>query len=285
MNAFQRSWEITKLSFDVMKQDKKLFLFPILGGIFSVLFLIAMVFPLLAGTLLPANVTGAYFWIALFGIYFGLAFISVFFNVATVYTVKTRFNGKNATFWDSIKFAFSKLHLIIAWSIISAIVGLILRIIEEIAERIGGIGEIIVKIIVSLLGLAWSLITAFVIPIMVYKNIGPIKAIKESTNTFKKTWGESLVRYYGLGLMQFIMIIVGIVLTILLVILTAGVPVVPYIFLILGILYLVAIVTFFTIANSIFNTALYVYATTGKAPKEYKDDILKHAFEQKKEAK
>jgi hypothetical protein len=201
--------------------------------------------------------------------------------VAAVYTIKTRFNGGNATFWDSIKFAFSKIHLIIGWSVISAIVGLILRILEEAADRMGGIGEIIIRIIVGILGLAWSLITAFVIPIMVYKNVGPIKAIKESTNTFKKTWGESLVKYYGLGFMQFILIVIGVILTVVIVILTAGMPVIPYIFLIAGILYLVGIITFFSIANSVFNTALYVYATTGKAPKGYSDDILKHAFEKK----
>jgi len=278
MNAFQRSWEITKLSFDVMKKDKELFLFPIIGGIFSVLFLIAMIFPLFVNVLLPRRLGGAYLWMALFAIYFGLAFISIFFNVAAVYTIKTRFNGKNATFWDSIKFAFSKIHLIIGWSIISAIVGLILRIFEEMAERMGGIGEIIIKTIVGLVGFAWSLITTFVIPIMVYKDIGPIDAIKESTHTFKKTWGETLIKYYGLGLIQFIMILVGVIVTVVLIILTLGLPVVPFVFLILGLLYLVAVVTFFSIANSVFNTALYVYATTGKAPKGYRDDILKHAF-------
>ena len=208
MNAFERSWEISKLSFDVLRQDKELFLFPILGGIFSLLFIIAMILPLFVASLMPSTLGGAYLWLAIFGLYFGLAFIAVFFNVATIYTVKSRFDGKNATFWDSIKFAFSKIHLIIGWSIISAIVGLILRILEEAAERMGGIGEIIMRIIISTLGLAWGLLTAFVIPGMVYKNIGPFRAIKESTHTFKKTWGESLIRHYGLGLVQFILLIV-----------------------------------------------------------------------------
>lgn len=282
MNAFQRSWEITKLSFDVLKKDKELMLFPILGGIFSVLFIIAMIFPLVITSLMPSSIAGIYLWIAIFGIYFGLAFISVFFNTATVYTVKTRFDGGNATFGDSIRFAFSRIHLILGWSLISAIVGLLLRILEELAERMGAIGEIIMKILISILGLAWGLLTAFVIPGMVYKNVGPMRAIKDSAHTFKKTWGESLIRYYGLGLVQFVMILVGVILTVILVVLTSGVPVLPYIFLAIGVLYLVAVVTFFNIATSVFNTALYVYATTGKAPSGYRDDVLRHAFETKK---
>lgn len=282
MNAFQRSWEITKLSFDVLKKDKELMLFPILGGIFSILFVIAMIFPLIFTAFLPENLAGIYLWIAIFGVYFGLAFISVFFNTATVYTVKTRFDGGNATFGDSIRFAFSRIHLILGWSLISAIVGLLLRILEELAERMGTIGEIIMKILIGILGLAWGLLTAFVVPGMVYKNVGPVQAIKDSAHTFKKTWGESLIRHYGLGLVQAVLIIVGVIFTVIMTVLTSGIPVLPYIFVFLGVIYLVAVVTFFSIATSVFNTALYVYATTGKAPHGYRDDVLKHAFEVKK---
>jgi hypothetical protein len=282
MNAFQRSWEITKLSFDVMMKDKELLLFPIIGGIFSLLFLIAMVVPFVLDGFVPDSISGLLFWILIFILYFGLAFIATFFNVCTVYTIKSRFDGKNATFWESIKFAFSKIHLVVAWAIVSAVVGLILRILEDIAEQLGGIGEIIMKVIISLIGVAWSLLTAFVIPVMIYKNIGPMTAIKESAHTFKKTWGESLIRYYGLGFVQVGLIILGIVLTAIAVVLTINVPVLPLVFIAIGIIYILAVVTFFSVANTVFNTALYVYATTGKAPKGYKEDVLKHAFEKKK---
>jgi len=282
MNAFQRSWEMTKLSFDVMKNDKELLLFPILGGFFSLLFLIAMVFPFVINGFIPETFAGGLFWLLVFLLYFGLAFIATFFNVCTVYTIKSRFDGKNATFWESIRFTLSRLHLVIAWAIVSAIVGLILRILENIAERIGFVGEIIMKIVIGILGLAWSLLSAFVIPGMIYKNVGPITALKDSVQTFKKTWGESLIRTYGLGLAQLILLVAGVVLTIILVVISAAVPVLPYIFVVLGVLYVIAIITFFSVANSVFNTALYVYATTGKAPKGYKEDVLKNAFEKKK---
>jgi len=50
-------------------------------------------------------------------------------------------------------------------------------------------------------GVGWGLITAFVIPLMVYQDIGPIDAIKRSGAIFKKTWGENLIRVFGVGLM------------------------------------------------------------------------------------
>ena len=53
-----------------------------------------------------------------------------------------------------------------------------------------------------------------------YMHLCPTEAIKKSIDTYKKTWGESLVRYFGLGLMQFLFMMLGIVVIVGLVILT-----------------------------------------------------------------
>ena len=51
---------------------------------------------------------------------------------------------------------------------------------------------------------------------------------------------------------------------------------------IIFVLYLVAISIFFSIAGTIFNTALYVYADTGKIPKGYSKELMASAFRSKK---
>jgi len=283
MNMFQRSWKILKLSMDVMNKDKELLLFPIIGGIFSLLFLIAMIFPVVI--MAPASNavgTGMSLYLLVFLIYFGLAMIATFFNTCIVYTVKTRFDGGNATFWDSIKFTLSKIHLVIAWGLISATVGLILRILDEIADRMGGIGEIIIHILTSILGAVWSIITLFVIPAMIYHDIGPIKAIKKSTQALKHTWGESLIRYYGLGLVEIILLVIGVIVGIVLAVLTSQITALFYTVIIISLIYIVAVIVFFNLANTIFNTALYVYADTGKLPKAYDAEVIQNAFAKKK---
>jgi hypothetical protein len=284
MNMFERSWKITKLSLDVMKKDKELFVFPILGGIFSILFVIAMIFPIFvtsAASDAAGTSGGMNFYLAIFLIYFGLAMITTFFNTCVVYTVKKRFDGGNATFWESIKFTLSRLHLVIAWGIISATVGLILRILDQIGENMGEVGQILMSILTSILGAIWSIITIFVIPAMVYHNVGPLKAIKMSVHSLKKTWGESLVRYYGLGLMELILIVAGIVFGIVFAIITASVPALFYTVIIIFAIYIIAVMTFFSVANTIFNTALFVYADTGRVPKVYDAEIISHAFAKK----
>jgi hypothetical protein len=211
MGVFSRSWKVTKLSFDVMKKDKELLLFPLLGGIFSIIFVFVMLFPTIISRVITEATQsirfGALEYTLLFITYLGLSFIAVFFNVCVVYTTKTRFEGGNATFFESIKFAISKIHLIFVWSLVSATVGLILKILERASEKAGQMGKIILSIVRLMLGLIWSLVTIFVVPAMVYNNLGPIDAIKKSVHTLKKTWGESLIRAVGLGLVQFLFFI------------------------------------------------------------------------------
>jgi hypothetical protein len=286
--VFSRSWEITKESFNVIKKDKELIWFPILAGIFSIIFIFSMLFPFIFSMILGGfGVRGAspLFYLLVFLTYFGLAFIATFFNFCVVYTAKKRFSGGNATFSESIKFAFSKIKLIFLWSILAATVGLLLRILDGVAERLGKGGEIILKIVNSILGMIWSIVTIFVVPVMVYQNLGPIDAIKKSFETLKKTWGESIVRYVGFGLVELLFIIIGIVVAIPLFIILAilGVPGI-LLWLIIVLIYFIGLILIFNIATTIFNTALFEYAETGKVVGEYKKETMQSAFK-KKEAK
>jgi len=287
MDIWSRSWRITKLTFDVMKKDKELFLFPILSFIFSMLFVIGLLLPTVIVKLfsgLGIEVFGVLEYVLLFVSYLGLAFIAVFFNVCVVYTAKMRFEGGDSKFKEAIGFAFSKIHLIFAWSLVSATVGLIFRLIDNFAERLGKWGELAVRILNSILGMIWSVITIFVVPVMVYENIGPFKAIKKSFYTLKKTWGESLIRYLSMGFIQFLILIPGLIIGILMIALGfgLGIFVLGAIGIILLAIYIIGVSLIFTIAASIYNTALYVYASTGKVPAGYDDESMRQAFKSKK---
>ena len=118
-NVFSRSWEITKISFRVISKDKELLIYPILASIFSLIFSIAILIPtIFIGWInngIPEDISAAFGlieYLIIFATYLGLALIATFFNVCVVYTVKTRFEGGNATLGSSFKFAFSKFHLI-----------------------------------------------------------------------------------------------------------------------------------------------------------------------------
>ena len=282
-NVFSRSWEITKITFDVIKHDKELLIFPVLSFVFSALFIGLMVVPQIMSYILEGTVSENFqmlSYVIVFLTYLGIAFIATFFNVCTVYTVKTRFSGGNATFSESIKFGFSKIHLIFYWSLLAAIVGLILRILDNAAKQSKSQGaQIGLSISRVILGAAWGIATIFVVPGMVYYNLGPIEAIKKSVSTLKKTWGESLVKSLGLGLVQMAFILAGII--------VFGVaiygslfanPIVTLILVIAGILYVLGVALIFGVASMVFDTALFVYADSGNIPTGYSRELLHNAF-------
>lgn len=282
MGVFGRSWYLTKLSFGVIRQDKELLLFPLLGGIFSLLYGAALLVPTVLVQLVnrDGNVAlGAIEMAALFASYFGLAFIATFFNVCVVYTSKVRFEGGDATFGESLRFAMSRLGPIFLWSLLSATVGMFLQALENLAREKNIVFQIVLSLIRSVLGLIWTVVSMFVIPAMVYEGIGPLEALKSSVETVKRTWGESLVRHYGLGLMQFLFILLGIGLSVALFAGLSGLgPVGLYIAIGLSAVYFIGVVLIFSVANGVYKTALYAYARTGQVPGGYDPSLLQAAF-------
>lgn len=282
---FSRSWEITKLTFSIMTKEKELFVFPILSALFSIIFIILLIFPTIIIVLLKGNsvLWGAQ-WLLLFVIYFGLAFIAVFFNVCVVYTAASAFNKKGAYFWSTIKFALSRIHVIILWSLVSATVGLILRMIEGAARKARGLGGLFMSAIVWLVGMAWSIATIFVVQSLVYKDLKPFAAIKDSVIALKKTWGELLIKSIGIGIVQSLFVGLGLLIMIPLVVIGifSGSPILVLIGVVLFILYIIPVSLFFSVANQIFNTALYVYAQRKVVVGPYTKEMMVNAFQQQK---
>ncbi len=117
---------------------------------------------------------------------------------------------------ESISFSASRLFVIFGWALIAATVGLILKILEQVSDRSGrgnrNLFGFVARIVVDLIGVAWSLGTFFVIPIMIFENVGPIEAMRRSVELIKKTWGESIGGGIGLSIVFFFFYVIGILL-------------------------------------------------------------------------
>ena len=280
MGAWARSMMVAKTSFGIIGQDKEMLWFPILAGFFSLLYTAALIVPTFVLDLLEDGgmdrmAVGPVQIVVIFVTYFGLSFIATFFNVCVVHTTRVRLSGGDATFLDSIKFAFSRVHLILGWSLVSATVGLFLHMLDSIAERLGIVGKIFLWILRSVLASAWAIMTVFVVPSMVYKGLGPLDAIKDSTATLRTTWGENLVRSLGLGLVAvlgwlacFGLVGGGIAL---------GAPI-GFVLIGIGVLGMIVLFVIFGVANTVFNTVLYHFAQTGYAPSGVDPYLLQGAF-------
>src|SRR4029077_16698349 len=101
--------------------------------------------------------------------------------------------GEPVRIGEAIHFSATRTHVLLPWAIVSATVSIILR---QIEERAGIVGAIVG----SIAGLAWSLVTFLVLPVLVVEGLGPIAAVKRSGSLFKKTWGEQVIANFGISL-------------------------------------------------------------------------------------
>ncbi len=114
---------------------------------------------------------------------------------------------------------------------------------------------------------------------MVYEGVGPREAIKRSTQTLTRTWGESLIRHYGLGLIQFLFLMLGVGLgALLFAVLGKLGPTGGIITLGVTFTYMLGVILVFNVAKNVFNTALYVYAKDGTGPRGFDQNVLRSAF-------
>src|SRR4051812_21358529 len=211
--AFARSWQLMEASWRVLYTDKKLIVFPILSGLACFLVLLSFFVPLVVlvsnGTIQvePDDQPYVPLWVypSLFAFYFCNYFVIVFCNAALVSCALMRFNGQEPTITGGIGAALARLPQILAWSLVSATVGVLLKAIENAHEKAG-------EFIAGLLGAAWTVFTYFVVPVLVVEKVGPFEAVKRSVTLLRQTWGESLVGGIGLGLFQLLLFIPGILL-------------------------------------------------------------------------
>ncbi len=128
-------------------------------------------------------------------------------------------------------------------------------ILRALQERAGLLGRIIFGII----GIAWTVLTFFVVPVLLYEEVGVGEAIKRSGSIFRQRWGEQFIGNATIGLAIFLVAI-----PVLLVggLIAAAVPLVGIPLLVLAVGALMAVGAART---GVFNAALYRYATTGEA--------------------
>jgi hypothetical protein len=137
--------------------------------------------------------------------------------------------------------------------------------------------------VIGILGMAWSIVTIFVVPVLVYEGLGPIEALKKSTQVIKKTWGESLIKVLGLGLIQFLVFLVLLIASagLTFVLTSAFHEVGLLIGISVGVLLLLLAGLVFAVAGTVFNTALYVYANNHLVASGFSEEVVKGAFKQK----
>ena len=266
------TFRMIKSCVSVLKKDKELILFPIMAAI-SVLILAFIFWSMgLIDIQEQGNNENASFaeFVPEIILIFTANFFIVFFNSALISGALHRLRGGDPNVGSAMNHAIKHIHHIFIWSIIVTIVAILIAAIKG-DRRQGGFMR---QLFGSMLQAGWTMMTFFVVPIIVAENMTPISAIKKSSGMFKQTWGDQVTANFGFGIIQILAIVasgaIGWVFGLLNPTLGIGV----------GILLVALSVSITYTLEGIYKAALYEFAL-GEKPLEFKQEDLKTAYSAK----
>ncbi len=271
MGRIQNTLALAKLSWSVLKKDRELMWLPVLSFLVSAAVGgAALVVILVTSSAAPGGADGVTVGPAavVVGVAAALALgiTSVFFNGALVAGAHERLTGGDPTVGSSVRRAFSRLAGLVPWALMTTTVGLVL---QAMRERAGFLG----RIVVDMIGMAWEVVTFLVVPAVIIDEMGAVNGLKRSAALLRHTWGENLIARVGFGLLGFVLVIPAVILAVVASSVGAAWVGIP-----LAVAWLVVVAVVITALNAIFQTALYMYATTGVVPQGFEGSSLSQSF-------
>jgi hypothetical protein len=260
MDRFFRGFAMARASWGVLRQDRELLVFPAVSFLLTALVSIGFLVPFWGSGML-ADLANGQIDLAMvvvgFLYYLTTYTVIIFCNVAIVAGALIRLEGGEPTLGDGFSAAFDRLPAIIGYAAISATVGLVLR---YLSERTGLIG----RLVLGGLGVAWSLATFLVAPVLVVEKVGPVEAIGRSASLLRTTWGEQVTGNVGIGLVFGLASVAVALAAGLLFGLVADASVVVGVLVIaVAVIIVGALALLGTALQAVFTASVYRYATTG----------------------
>lgn len=272
-----RTQAIMSAAWQILRADITLLLLPVASSACLMLLTASFAVPAILGALTGVSVSGerslpeSWSYVGMFLFYVVTYGVAIFFNAALAICVLRKLEGLQTTILDGLREAISCFPQILSWALVSATIGVVLKAIER---RSGFIG----KMVARMLGLAWSVATFLVVPVLVAERKGPLEAVRLSVQLLKRTWGEDLLAGLGFGLLYFFWTIPG---AFAFVIGAGMIPTHPIFaigIMILSILYFPLLGLVLSTMSTIFDVVLYRYASTGTITPGFDRELLEGSF-------
>lgn len=206
-------------------------------------------------------------------------FLATFFNVAFYSEIIEALNSRGVSLRRGLTVAWNRLPSILAWALLAGVVGWIIRSIEERVPFLG-------RIVMGLIGMAWSVAAVFAIPVIIQNQSqrNPVKILRQSALTLKQTWGEGLIGYLGFSSASTLIFLCSLPP----VLLAGGIAISlksVWGIAIAGGLWMIGMMLIAyasSVASQVYRCVLFIYATDGVVPEPYTQDLLDMAWKVKK---
>lgn len=336
MNKIKRSGKLFKAAFAVLFREKKLLIFPVIATVLAAVIATFFVTPIAfyptgnpyfsqehwkaiverisdgiqwmqlqpnkPAHVGPVQVTGSGTlpifsmkpWLAAIfvGGYFASMFLATFSNVAFYHEIMRALNGEAVSIRRGYRFAVARWRAVLLWSLFAGLVGYL---IQTIQERLGFFG----RMVTGLIGFVWSTACIFIIPTLVRdtETTNPFKLLQNSVGTLRRTWGETIVGFVGIGILSALAmatVVLGVILALAYPMIALSAPILPttgehphHLWMLPTCIVVVAVM-FGTVLsylggmiNSIYRCSLYLYATEGVVPGSFDKELLDSAWKVK----
>lgn len=264
LGRIKRGYVLIRQSISVMREHPRLGLFPVVSGAASVAFLALLLTPMFGVLSVDLNETVTLITVvgALFGLYLGTAFISAFFTAGLVHQTRAVLAGAEPSLRAGLQGAWAVKGPLFVWAFISATVGVILDAISSSDSLLG-------QALAVIFGIAWTLTTFFVVPVIVFEKPSVRGMFTRSAKTFKQTFGETPISLIGVNIVAIVaalpLLAPGGYLLFVAEMAVVGIP------LFVGGVLVSQLVSY--TLRGIVKTSLYYYAAEGERPEEF-DDVF-----------
>jgi hypothetical protein len=184
MGRVRRGFRLAALSWDVLRQQPRLLWLPVVAALTQAVVAASYVLGVTGTSGLMKSRT--HDLIVFFPLYVAMTLIGAYMNAALIAVADARMRGSSISVGGGIRQATAVLPQLLGWSLLSATVGTLLRMLENRLPLAG-------RILAAIGGLAWSIASIFVVPVLVLEGQGPRRAIGRSARLFRARWGETLV--------------------------------------------------------------------------------------------
>jgi hypothetical protein len=269
MGRISRTVQLARASWEVLKADKELVALPVLSLLATLVAAGSFVAPMVWVERGDPGRNPGWATIALiFAAYLVLAYITIFFNAALVYAANQRLEGGDPTVGSALRGAAGHAGRLFPWALVSATVSALLRAVEQ---RGGVFG----RLVSGIAGIAWSLVTFLVIPVLIVEDLRVGDALRRSAALFRGTWGENVAARVGFGLLGFLLMLPGIAAIVGAFALGETVSI---LLVSVGVLWILTVAMLLSALSGIFQTALYRYAAGKPSQGAFASDDLRAAF-------
>lgn len=275
-NSWAQSRELTRKAWSVLGDNRRLLSFPIIAGLINLGLLIVLGVGALVLFVIQSGVTLVLGIVLVIVLIYLTQLVTILARAAMVSCADEALAGRPLAIGAGWRVAFQHFGDVAQWAGVSTLASILIGAIRGNGQ--GNLAAVILRnTVAAAAGVAWSIITLFVLPFIVLGDHGVIDSIKGSANVVKERWGTQLSGGVRIGARLLFIVLPAIALIIVGFLVVQVSAVLCGVLIVLGFLLMAVAGLLGGTVRTIFSVALYRFAVNGEVVGGFTEQELQSA--------